>query len=189
MAENRPSTSRRKSTSASYAHEWNRSVAWSEPSGRRSLPATPRDVAAYQEYRAQAGARASTIKVAPATIAHNHNEAGFVPLRPGVARVVLDVAMIGLMRDARLQVIEATVLTWGDLEMVSGGSGRVRVGDTGHRVVSADTMRLLSSVRRDAGDDEPLLGISPNQIATRIGPVVRQAGWAKATRGKVPGWG
>ena len=141
MAEDRPSTSRRKSTSASYAHEWNRFVAWSEPSGSRSLPATPEDVAAYLEYRAQAGARASTIKVAAATIAHNHKEAGFVPLRPGVASVVLDVAMIGLMRDARLLVTEAAALTWGDLERVAGGSGRV--GDTGHRVVSADTMRLV----------------------------------------------
>ena len=40
-----------------------------------------------------------------------------------------------------------------------GGSGRVHVGDTGHRVVSADTMRLLSAVRRGAGDGEPVLGM------------------------------
>ena len=186
MAENRPSTSRRKSTSASYTHEWNRFVAWSEPSGGRSLPATPEEVAAYQEYRAQAGARASTIKVAPATIAHNHKEAGFVPLRPGVARVVLDAAMNDLMRYARLQVSEATVLPWGDLEMVPGGSGRVRVGDTGHRVVSTDTMRLLSSVRKGPGDDEPLLGMRPNQIAIRIGTAARQAGLGEGYSGESP---
>ena len=62
-------------------------------------------------------------------------------------RGALDVAMIGLMRDARLRVSEAAGLTWGDLERVPGVSGRVRVADTGYRVVNADTMRLLSSVR------------------------------------------
>ena len=193
MAEDRAATSRRKSSGASYAHEWNRFVAWSEAAGRRSLTATPDDVADYLESRAEAGARASTIKVVPAAIAHNHKDAGFdVPLRHGVARTVLDeltqdhspgptralpldlgcylvirktadeprsgrggrleratnahrggaldVAMIGLMRDARLRVSEAAVLTWGDLEQVLGGSGCVRDGEIGHRVVSADTV-------------------------------------------------
>ena len=71
-------------------HEWNRFVAWSEAAGRGSLPAAPEDVAAHLESRAEAGARASTIKVA-AAIAHNHNEADFdVPLRHGAARTVLD---------------------------------------------------------------------------------------------------
>ena len=42
-------------------------------------------------------------------------------------RGAMDVAMIGLMRDARLRVSEAAELTWGDIERVRGGSGRVRV--------------------------------------------------------------
>ena len=128
----------------------------------------------------EAGARASTIKVVAAAIAHNHKDAGFdVPLRHGVARTVfedltqddspvptralpldldfyrairktayeprsgrvgrmeratnarrrgaLDVAMIGLMRDARLRVGEAAALIWGGLERAPGVSGRVRV--------------------------------------------------------------
>ena len=57
-------------------------------------------------------------------------------------RGTMDVAMIGLMREARLRVSEATALTWGDLERVPGGSGRLRVeasGETDYRVVSADT--------------------------------------------------
>ena len=41
-------------------------------------------------------------------------------------RGALDVAMICLMRDARLRVSEAAALNWGDLERVQGGSGRVR---------------------------------------------------------------
>ena len=40
-------------------------------------------------------------------------------------RGALDVAMIGLMRDARLRVSEGAELTWGDFERLPGGSGRV----------------------------------------------------------------
>ena len=239
MTEDGPATSGRKRSGASYVHEWNRFVAWSEAAGIRSLPATPDDVAAYLENRAEAGARAPTLKVAAAAIAHNHKDAGFdVPLRYGVAKTVLgeltkdtspgltralpldldcylairktayeprsgrggrmeratnarrrgelDVAMIGLMRDARPRVSEAAALTWGDLKMVPGGSGRVSVGDTGYRVVSADRMRLLSSVRRNAGDGdaEPLLGMRPNQIAIRIGAAARQAGLGEGYSGE-----
>ena len=91
MAEYRPSTSRRKSSGASYVHEWNRFVAWSESSGRPSLPATSEDVTAYLEYRAEADAKASTIKVAAAAIAHNYRDAGFdAPLQHGAARIVLE---------------------------------------------------------------------------------------------------
>ena len=94
-------------------------------------------------------------------------------------RGALDLAMIGLMRDARLRVYEAAALTWGDLERVPGGSGRVRVGDTDYRVVSADTMKLLSRSAGGAGDNEPLLGMIPNRIAKRIGMASRQAGLGK----------
>ena len=136
----------------------------------RMLPHTSKN-------RAEAGARASTIKVVAAAIAHNHKDAGFdAPLQQGVARTVLeeltqddspgpiralpldldcylairktayeprsgrggrmervsnarrrgalDVAMIGLMRDARLRVSEAAALTWADLEQAPDGSGR-----------------------------------------------------------------
>ena len=42
-------------------------------------------------------------------------------------------------------------------------------------MVSADTMRLLSSVRRGSDETEQLLGMRPNQIAIRIGAAARQA--------------
>ena len=42
------------------------------------MPATRGDVAAYLENRAEAGARASTLKVAVAAIAHNHKNAGTI---------------------------------------------------------------------------------------------------------------
>ena len=104
-------------------------------------------------------------------------------------RGTLDVAMIGLMRDARLRVGEAAALTWGDLERVPGGSGRVRVeasGETSYRVVSADAMRLVWLVRGGAGDDEPLLGMRPNQLAIRIWAVARQAGLGEGYSRDIP---
>ena len=222
MTEAGTATSRRTRTRDSYANQWNRFVVWSEASGRRSLPASPEDVAAYLEERSGSGARPSTLRVAAFAIARIHRDAGFdVPVRHGVARTVLeeltqedtpgptralpldldcyfavrktahqprwgrggrmertasarrrgavDVAMIGLMRDARLRVSEAADLTWGDLQRVRGGSGRVRVvgaEETSYREMSADTMKLLLPGRRGAGDDEPVLGMRPNQIAT-----------------------
>ena len=62
----------------------------------------------------------------------------------------------------------------------------MRVGETDYRVVSADTMRLLSSVRRGAGEDEPILGMRPNQIAIRIGAAARQAGLDEGYSGESP---
>ncbi len=101
-------------------------------------------------------------------------------------RGAVGVAMIGLMRDPRLRMSEAAALTWGDLEIVPGGSGRVRVGETGYRVVSADTMRLLSSIRRGSDETEQLLGMRPNQIAIRIGAAARQAGLGEGYLGDTP---
>ncbi len=97
-----------------------------------------------------------------------------------------DVAMIGLMRDARLRVNEAAALTWGDLGRVPGGSGRVRVADTDYRVVSVDTMKFLLAVGRSAGENKPVLGMRPNQIAIRIGAAARQAGLGERHSGDSP---
>ena len=242
MAELESARSRRASTGASYASQWNSFVAWSRASGRCSLPASPADVSAYLEDRSGTGARPSTLRVVAAAIARSHRDAGFdVPLHQGVARTVLeelthedsprparalpldldcylairktahrsrwgrggrlertpsarrrgalDIAMIGLMRDARLRVSEAAELTWGDVERQRGGSGRVRVegaGETGYREVTADTMKLLLPVRRGARDDEPVLGMRPNQIAKRIDAAARQAGLGEGYSGDSP---
>ena len=242
MAEMRSATSERVRTGASYASQWNRFVAWSQVSGRCSLPASPEDVAAYLADRSETGARPSTLRVAAAAIARNHRDAGFdEPVQHGVARTLLyevtrgeapgptralpldldcyvtirkaahkprsgrggrlertvnarrrgamDVAMIGLMRDARLRVSEAAQLIWGDIERVRGGSGRVHVttaAETSYREVSADTMRLLLPIRRGAENEELVLGLRPNQIATRIGAAARQAGLGDGYSGDSP---
>ena len=104
-------------------------------------------------------------------------------------RGALDVAMIGLMRDARLRVSEASALTWGNVEYLRGGSGRVCVRsdqEPSYREVSTDSMKLLLPVRRGVGDDEPVLGMRPNQIAARIGAAARQAGLGEGYSGDSP---
>ena len=184
MAEVGPGTSRRARTGASYASQWNRFVAWSQTSGKRSLPASPQDVAAYPEDRLEAVARPSTLPVASAAIARNHKVAGFdVTFRYDTARTVLDrltreevpdpsralplnldcylairktaqeprpgrggrlervasarnlgavdIAMIGLMRDARLRVSEAASLIWGDAVTITPTN--TKNADTGGR--------------------------------------------------------
>ena len=75
MAKDSPATTWRHRSGASYNHEWNRFAACSEATGRHFLPAAPDDVATYPHNRAEAGARASTLRVA-AAIAHNHRDSG-----------------------------------------------------------------------------------------------------------------
>ena len=89
MAEVGSAASRSSRSRDSYANQWNRFVAWSQASGRRSLPASPEDVASYLKDRSETGARPSTLRVAAAAIAHNHKDVGFdVPVHRGVARTM-----------------------------------------------------------------------------------------------------
>ena len=70
-----------------------------------------------------------------------------------------------------------------------GGSGHVRVGGGGEGYyggVSADTMKLLLPVRRDAGQDELVLTMTQNQIPIRIGAAARQTGLREGYSGDSP---
>ena len=102
-----------------------------------------------------------------------------------------DIAVIGLMRDARLRVREATLLRWADIENVEGG-GRVVVrgmdglGEPEYRFVSEDTMNILSEVRGDAADDDLIIGLMPRQLGTRIGAAARQAGLGEGYSAESP---
>ena len=91
MPDGRSATPRGRGSGASYIHEWNRFVAWSDETGKRHMPASPQDVAAYMVSRSEAGARASSLKVAAAAITHYHREAGYdSPLRRATASTILD---------------------------------------------------------------------------------------------------
>ena len=67
----------------------------------------------------------------------------------------VDIALIGLMRDAMLRVSEAAALTWGDIEAEKDGTGRLLVrrsktdanGEGAVLFVSAQTMADLAALR------------------------------------------
>ena len=105
-------------------------------------------------------------------------------------RGAVDVAMIALMRDARLRVREAAALTWKDIEWKNIHGGQVRIrGDVDghdHRVLSLDTLELLLAIRGDSSDDESVLGMMPNQMSARIGAAALQAGLGPGYSGESP---
>ena len=110
-------------------------------------------------------------------------------------RGAVDLAMIGLMRDARLKVREACSLTWRDVREVDDGSGRVSVralyqsDATEVRSLSPDTMRLLLAMREDSGDDERILNLSPNHVGLRIRDAAIRAGLGPGYSGESPRMG
>ena len=109
-------------------------------------------------------------------------------------RGALDVAMIGLMRDAQLKVREAVSLTWADIEQLADGTGRVAVrppqaeGAVERRLLSSSTMRTLAALER-SGSDERILNLSPNRIGIRISHAARQAGLGAGYAGESPRMG
>ena len=88
----------------------------------------------------------------------------------------LDIALIGLMRDAMLRVSEAAALTWDDLREEPDGTGRLLIrrsktdpeGEGAVAYVSASTMAALASIRDGARLSESVIGLGPNQISNRI---------------------
>ena len=107
-------------------------------------------------------------------------------------RGAFDVAVIGLMRDGRLRVREATLVRWADIESAEDGSGSVVVrgtdglGEPERRFISPDTMELLAEVREGASDDELVIGLMPRQLTTRIGSAARQAGLGEGYSAESP---
>ena len=107
-------------------------------------------------------------------------------------RGALDVAIIGLMRDAQLKVREAAKLTWDDLEPLRDGTGRVYLPGPPDareaRTVSSSTMRALNAVDRSGGDGR-ILNLSPNRIGLRVRDAALQAGLGEGYAGESPRMG
>ena len=157
------------------ADEVSRLMRQETPAPSRSLPL---DLEGYRAIRA---------------VAHEpRSSRGGAPESPETARRrgSVDVAMIGLMREAMLRVNEASELTWGDIESAGDGAGRVRVlrsAEPERRVLSADTMNLLDAIRPPLEDDRRLvLGLRPNRISARIAAAARNAGLGEGYGGESP---
>ena len=109
-------------------------------------------------------------------------------------RGTIDVALIGLMRDALLRVSEAASLTWRDLAKEPDGTGRVLIRSSktdsewegSVAFVSGNTMLALDSIRKLRGDSGSIFGLRPNQISQRIKQAARAAGLGEGFSGHSP---
>ena len=106
----------------------------------------------------------------------------------------VDVALVRLMRDALLRVSECAALTWGDIETVSDGSGRLLIrrsktdpdGEGAVAFVSAQTMTALASIRDGAATGQRVFELGPNQISLRIKKAALAAGLGDGFSGHSP---
>ena len=112
-----------------------------------------------------------------------------------VKRGRLDIALIGVMRDAMLLVEEAAVLRWEDIERHQDGSGavafprpRLRRGDE-HATLTPVTMADLGETRRYTGESGSVFDMSPHQISSRIERAAQQAGLVGRFNGNSPRMG
>lgn len=111
-----------------------------------------------------------------------------------MARGLVTIALIALMRDALLRLGEASDLCWSDLTSEPNGSGRLllkrsKADQTGKGVllfVSPRTMRDLATIRNGAKGDDSVFGLSYNQIRTRIPVAAKQAGLGDGFTGHSP---
>ena len=109
-------------------------------------------------------------------------------------RGTLDVAVIGLMRDAMLRVSEAASLTWEDIRAESDGTGRLVIrrsktdaeGQGAVAFVSAPTMAALELVRNKGPGSGSVIGLRPNQISSRIKRAAQAAGLGDHFSGHSP---
>ena len=106
----------------------------------------------------------------------------------------VDIALVRLMRDAMLRVSECAALTWGDIETVLDGSGRLLIrrsktdpdGKGAVVFVSAQTMESLASIRNGAAAELRVFELSPNQISIRIKKAALAAGLGDGFSGHSP---
>ena len=106
----------------------------------------------------------------------------------------VDVAIIGLMRDALMRVSETAKAVWDDLEQHPDGTGNILIpwsktdqeGEGKVQFLSAFTMTCLDAIRDGAPDNDRIFGIGANQISTRIKRAALEAGCGEGFSGHSP---
>ena len=102
-------------------------------------------------------------------------------------RALLDVTLIGVMRDAMLRRSEAEALLWNDMEMQEDGSGRLLIrrsktdqtGEGSVRYISAPVMECVRALCLTHGEsitDKRVFDMSAAQINRRIAQAAQAAG-------------
>ena len=106
----------------------------------------------------------------------------------------VDIALIGVMRDAMLRISEAAALSWGDIHAALDGTGRLLIrrsktdpeGRGAVAFVSASTMAALAGIRKGAPDGARVIALHPNQISRRIKRAAQAAGLGDGFSGHSP---
>ncbi|MYE54457.1 MAG: tyrosine-type recombinase/integrase [Chloroflexi bacterium] len=99
-------------------------------------------------------------------------------------RGLVDIALVGLMRDCLLRRSEAASIVWSDISRDGDGSGRLFVGvsktdqegDGTLLFISRQTMRDLDNIRHLGDPDQPVFGLHPKSIGKRIAAAAEAAG-------------
>ena len=111
-------------------------------------------------------------------------------------RGLVDVCLIGTMRDAMLRRAEASALVWGDLTIQPDSSGTVNIrrsktdqdGAGTMRYLAPETVECLDALRTltNGKDDDPMFRLSDSQICRRIKAAAIAAGLVGAYSGHSP---
>lgn len=96
----------------------------------------------------------------------------------------VDVALISTMRDGLLRRSEACALTWGDVEFLDDGTGRITIpvsktdqdGEGAVQYIGVEAAADLQAIRGDAADDDRVFGMSTRTISNRIHAAAKAAG-------------
>ena len=110
------------------------------------------------------------------------------------ARGEMDIAIIGLMRDALLRVSEAAALVWSDVRQVGDGTGRLLIRDSKSdqegigavAFISEQTMESLERIRGHASEADNVFDLACNQLGRRIKRSALEAGLGEGFSGHSP---
>ena len=99
-------------------------------------------------------------------------------------RGLVDIALIGLMRDCLLRRSEAAEVRWNHITVDVDGTGRLFVGvsktdqegDGTLLFISSQTMNDLQAIKPEGADDQFVFGLHPRSIGRRIAAAARAAG-------------
>ena len=106
-------------------------------------------------------------------------------------RGLVDIALVGLMRDCMLRRSEAADVRWNHITSYVDGTGRLlagvsktdQEGEGALLFVSRQTMRDLAALRPDGAEEQLVFGLHPKSIGRRIAAAARAAGEVGAYSG------
>ena len=191
----KPATLRVAAAAIAFVH---RATGWANPCASPEVKRTLRG-AARKAGRSQKQARALTADglaaIRSSACAPRLGRGGRLESpQTAETRGRVDVALMGLMRDAMLRVSEAAAVTWRDVTTEPDGTGRLLIrrsktdpeGQGAVAFLSEPTMRALGLIRRGASECDSVFGLRPNQISTRIKKAAQAAGLGDGFSGHSP---